>query len=551
MKQTTWWYILRPFVILDAAVWVFIVPTLIAILGNLIPSIRHEILLLSILLGLTAPLQLGIGLWVRVHYLKPALMYMEGRTTDDASLNLAVRQASLCPLADVLVFYFIRCILLSLLPIMGGLLIMGKVTLAQGIFGACLVAFIVASFTPYYYLAAEINLAPFYSHVGWHEGFGSTSGIMRISMKSKIFLSLLMTSVPAAICYLTVIVYTDYAGVARQGVYMGLGLLMVQMIILAILNSALLTRGFSRSIGHMSTMLRDMARGQGDLTRRLTVAGVDEVGQLAFSFNAFVSNLEAIINIVKGATQQIRRIVSDVHTDSQGISESTQEQASSIQEVAAAVEEIHSTIEQAADLVHNGRNASITLTQLVEEEYADFNAVMNAMSEISQSSQKISDIVSTVNEVAFQTNLLALNAAVEAARAGEQGKGFAVVAEEVRSLAVRSGNASREIRDLITATVERIKLGDSMMHKTMDRFQDLKDTINMVSTVMEAISLSASEQNQGITEVSQAITQIDTATQHNAATVEELAETTNVMNDEAQTLSENVDRFKVSQEEEE
>ena len=547
MKASTWWYIVRPFVILDAVVWVLIVPSLIAILGNLIPSIKHEVLRLSMLLGLTAPLQLGIGLWVRAHYTKPAIDYLEGRATDEAALAHAVRQASRLPLIDVLVFYFIRCTLLSLIPVMVGLLFMGKVTMAQAVFGACLVAFIVASFTPYYYLAGENNLVPFYSSVGRHKSFGHAEGVLRLSMKNKILMSILLTSVPAAICYVAVIIYTDYANISRQGVYLGLTLLMAQMLILSFLNSALLTRGFSRSVGNMSDMLSEMAAGQGDLTRRLTVAGVDEVGRLAFSFNAFVDNLEEIIHVVKDATEQIYQTISEVHTGSQGISETTQEQASSIQQVAASVEQMHSSITQAVDLVHEGRDASSTLTKLVAEEHTDFNALLQAMQTISQASNKISDIVSTVNEVAFQTNLLALNAAVEAARAGEQGKGFAVVADEVRALAVRSGNASREIRDLITDTVERIREGDAMMQKTMQRFQGLKDTIGSVSKVMEAISSSAQEQNKGITELSQAITQIDNATQHNAATVEELAGTTQVMNDEARVLAENVERFKVSQ----
>jgi len=548
VKTTTWWYIVRPFVILDGIVWALIVPSLVAILGSLIPSIKHEVPLLSLLLGLTAPLQLGIGLWVRAHYMKPAIQYLEGSATDDASIVLAVRQASRLPLVDLLTFYFIRCTLLSLLPIMAGLVFLGKVTMTEAVFGACLVALIVASFTPYYYLAGENNLVPFYSRVGVHKTFGIADGVLHLSMKSKILMSILMTSVPAAICYLLVIVYTDYAGIARQGVYLGLSLLMAQMLILSFLNSALLTRGFSRSVGHMSTMLSDMAAGQGDLTRRLTVAGVDEVGKLAFSFNAFVGNLEAIIQVVKDAAEQIYHTVSEVHSGSQGISETTQEQASSIQQVAASVEQMHSAIARAADLAHEGRDASTTLTRLVEEEYADFNALLQAMQTISQASHKISDIVSTVNEVAFQTNLLALNAAVEAARAGEQGKGFAVVADEVRALAVRSGNASREISDLISDTVQRIREGDVMMQKTMQRFQGLKDTIDAVSKVMETISVSAQEQNQGISELSQAITQIDTATQHNAATVEELAGTAQVMNDEAQILAENVKRFKVSSE---
>jgi len=547
VKSSTWWYVVRPFVILDGIVWALIVPVLIAILGSLIPSIKHEVPLLGLLLALTAPLQLGIGLWLRVYYTKPAIDYIEGRATDDASLNLAVRRASRLPLYDLLVFYFIRCTLLSLVPVMVGLLLMGKVTMAEAVFGACLVSFIVACLTPYYYLAGEINLVPFYSRVGMRKNFDQAEGILRMSMKGKILMSILLTSVPAAVCYLAVIVYTDYAGISRQGVYVGLTLLMALMLILSFLNSALLTRGFSRSVGHMSNMLSEMAAGQGDLTRRLTVAGVDEVGKLAYSFNAFVDNLEAIIRVVKDATEQIHQTVGEVHSGSQGISETTQEQASSIQEVAASVEQMHSSISHAKDLAHEGRDASQSLSKLVEAEYADFNALLQAMLAISQASHKISDIVSTVNEVAFQTNLLALNAAVEAARAGEQGKGFAVVADEVRALAVRSGNASREISDLISDTVGRIREGDAMMQKTMQRFQGLRDTIDAVSKVMEAISSSAEEQNQGITELSQAISQIDTATQHNAATVEELAGTAQVMNDEARVLAENVERFKTSE----
>ena len=117
MKASTWWYIVRPFVIIDGVVWALIVPSLVAILSSLIPSLKHEVPLLSLLLGLTAPLQLGIGLWIRIHYTKPAIDYLEARATDEATLALAVQRASRLPLVDLLSFYFIRCTLLSLLPI--------------------------------------------------------------------------------------------------------------------------------------------------------------------------------------------------------------------------------------------------------------------------------------------------------------------------------------------------------------------------------------------------------------------------------------------------
>jgi methyl-accepting chemotaxis protein len=170
------------------------------------------------------------------------------------------------------------------------------------------------------------------------------------------------------------------------------------------------------------------------------------------------------------------------------------------------------------------------------------------MSEISSASKKIGDIITTVNEVAFQTNLLALNAAVEAARAGEHGKGFAVVAEEVRALAQRSADASKQIKTLIEDTVNKIEAGDAMVKKSGESLEQIIKHIQELSQVMEEIAAASSEQASGVDELNRAVTQIDSTTQQNASTVEELASTSDNLSNEAKDLSITVARFKVSQE---
>jgi methyl-accepting chemotaxis protein len=170
------------------------------------------------------------------------------------------------------------------------------------------------------------------------------------------------------------------------------------------------------------------------------------------------------------------------------------------------------------------------------------------MSEISDASKKIGDIIVTVNEVAFQTNLLALNAAVEAARAGEHGKGFAVVAEEVRALAQRSAEAARQIKVLIEDTVNKIAAGDTMVKKSGESLEQIIRHIQDLSQVMEEIAAASSEQATGVDELNRAIAQIDSTTQQNASTVEELACTSDSLSKEAREVAETVARFRVTRE---
>jgi len=205
----------------------------------------------------------------------------------------------------------------------------------------------------------------------------------------------------------------------------------------------------------------------------------------------------------------------------------------------------------ASSIKHNAQNASegrqkagdmVRMAHMSGEAALE---LVKAMGEISSASKKIGDIITTVNEVAFQTNLLALNAAVEAARAGEHGKGFAVVAEEVRALAQRSADASRQIKTLIEDTVDKIGAGDAMVRKTGESLDQIIKQIQELSQVMEEIAAASNEQAGGIDELNRAIVQIDGSTQQNASTVEELASTSDNLNNEARELADTVARFTV------
>ncbi len=316
----------------------------------------------------------------------------------------------------------------------------------------------------------------------------------------------------------------------------------------ALVISVALSRGITRNIRRTVEMLQLIAKGQGDLTRRLPVESSDELGELATWFNRFVEYLEEVIVQVKNSASQMDVSTQEVAAGAQGLSQATQEQASAIEEVAATIEEMTSSIKHNAENASDGRQKATEMVRMAGASGEAAQELVRGMSEISDASKKIGDIIVTVNEVAFQTNLLALNAAVEAARAGEHGKGFAVVAEEVRALAQRSAEASRQIKALIEDTVNKIAAGDAMVKKSGESLEQIIRHIQDLSQVMEEIAAASSEQASGVDELNRAIAQIDTTTQQNASTVEELASTSDNLSSEAQDLARTVSRFTVRQE---
>ncbi len=303
----------------------------------------------------------------------------------------------------------------------------------------------------------------------------------------------------------------------------------------------------TKPVAKVVERLTDIAEGAGDLTLRIDVTSKDEFGQMSNLVNQFVENLDEIFARIKVGAIQVDQATIEIASGTQGLSQSSQEQAAAIEEVAATIEEMSSTIKATAENATLSSERTKQTEQAIQQNAAIARDLADAMGEIRTASTKIGEITSTVNDVAFQTNLLALNAAVEAARAGEHGKGFAVVAEEVRALAQRSAESSREIKSLIDDTVGKIASGDDMAKQAGESFSGIIDLISALSQSMDEIDAAAREQASGIDEVTRAISQIDNSTQQNASTTEELASTSDNLKVEAGSLTDLIERFKVSQ----
>jgi len=294
------------------------------------------------------------------------------------------------------------------------------------------------------------------------------------------------------------------------------------------------------------SMIRDIAEGEGDLTKRLEVMGSDEVGELAMWFNTFIDRLEKLIAGIRQTAVDVDGSSQVVSSEAQGLSQAAQEQAAAIEELASTIQQIVTTINNNAEYASGGYKMTKDIVRLADNSSKLSKDLLQAIKSVSDISNKIGNITHTVNEVAFQTNLLALNAAVEAARAGEHGKGFAVVAQEVKELAKRSSVASMQIKELIEDTVNKIILGDSMVQKSVDGLSEIITCIKELSHTMEEITASSSEQVIAIDQVNKAISQIDQMTQINASSVEQLASTSDSMSTGAAVLMQDVANFRVS-----
>jgi methyl-accepting chemotaxis protein len=283
---------------------------------------------------------------------------------------------------------------------------------------------------------------------------------------------------------------------------------------------------------------------QGDFTQSIDVHQKDETGVLADALKEMVSKLGSLVDNVKSISAQVESATNEVASGSHGLSQATQEQASSIEQIVSTIEEMSSSIKMNASNANQGLDKARTTKNALNNNLELGNKLIRAMDNISQSSGKIEEIILTVNEVAFQTNLLALNAAVEAARAGEHGKGFAVVAEEVRSLAQKSAEASKQIKALIEDTIGKIQAGNDLVKLADKSLSESVSYMDELSDTMDEIASSSAEQANGVGELNQSILQIESIIQQNASTVEELASVSENMNMEAKQLSGMVEIFK-------
>ena len=284
----------------------------------------------------------------------------------------------------------------------------------------------------------------------------------------------------------------------------------------------------------------------GDLTNDTASEGTDEVGILLHALGVMQTNLAALVTNVRQGSEGVATASAEIAQGNNDLSARTEQQASALEETAASMEELGATVKQNADAAHQANQLAASASTVAKTGGEVVGQVVETMKGINESSQKISDIISVIDGIAFQTNILALNAAVEAARAGEQGRGFAVVASEVRSLAGRSAEAAKEIKNLINASVERVEQGTALVDKAGATMTEIVSSIGRVTDIMGEISASSHEQANGVAQVGEAVTQMDQATQQNAALVEQMAAAASSLKSQAQDLVQVVAAFKVS-----
>ncbi|MEG2030779.1 MAG: methyl-accepting chemotaxis protein [Janthinobacterium sp.] len=312
---------------------------------------------------------------------------------------------------------------------------------------------------------------------------------------------------------------------------------------IALLIIYVISRAIAAPVARAADMLGDIASGNGDLSRRMAVESDDEVGALASAFNRFIASLNVTIREVRDSTEAIASASSQIASGNLDLSARTEAQASSLEETAAAMEELTSTVKQNADNARQANQLVVSASSHAVKGGDVVGQVVRTMSEITESSRKIADIIGVIDGIAFQTNILALNAAVEAARAGEQGRGFAVVATEVRNLAQRSSQAAREIKDLIVDSGSRVEAGSRLVDSAGATMQDIVVSVQRVADLMGEIASASQEQSQGIAQVNATVTQMDDATQQNAALVEEAAAAAQSLQDQAGKLAQVVSVF--------
>jgi methyl-accepting chemotaxis protein-1 (serine sensor receptor) len=294
--------------------------------------------------------------------------------------------------------------------------------------------------------------------------------------------------------------------------------------------------------GEAAVLAQGVAAGDLSMPIRLRPG---DVTSLMAQLKAMQGSLVSVVGRVRQNSESVATASTQIAQGNNDLSSRTEQQASAIEETAASMEQLSATVKQNADNAHQARQLAVGATSVAIRGGDVVGQVVATMKDINQSSKRIADIIGVIDGIAFQTNILALNAAVEAARAGEQGRGFAVVASEVRSLAGRSAEAAREIKSLITASVERVEHGSALVNQAGATMTEVVASIQRVSAIVAEISSASTEQSAGVAQVGEAVGQMDQATQQNAALVEQSAAAAESLRQQAQQLVQAVAVFRL------
>ncbi|HDC2658020.1 TPA: methyl-accepting chemotaxis citrate transducer [Salmonella enterica] len=319
-------------------------------------------------------------------------------------------------------------------------------------------------------------------------------------------------------------------------------ILLIVLVVLAFIWQGLqrvLLRPLQRIMAHIQTI------ADGDLTHEIEAEGRSEMGQLAAGLKTMQQSLIRTVSAVRDNADSIYTGAGEISAGSSDLSSRTEQQASALEETAASMEQLTATVRQNSDNARQATGLAKTASETARKGGRVVDNVVHTMNDIAESSEKIVDITSVIDGIAFQTNILALNAAVEAARAGEQGRGFAVVAGEVRTLASRSAQAAKEIKVLIENSVSRIDTGSTQVREAGETMKEIVTAVTRVTDIMGEIASASDEQSKGIEQVAQAVSEMDSVTQQNASLVEESAAAAAALEDQANELRQAVAVFRI------
>lgn len=324
-----------------------------------------------------------------------------------------------------------------------------------------------------------------------------------------------------------------------------MGIMILILVLVTGWMAYVISHSVARGIGKAVMVVEAMALG--DLSVRIQPKGNDEIARLLQSMANMQSRFSEVVTTVRQGSESVATASAELEQGNIDLSGRTENQASSLEETAASMEELSSTVKQNAANAAQANQLAISASIVAVTGGEAVAQVVDTMKEINDSSKKISDIISVIDGIAFQTNILALNAAVEAARAGEQGRGFAVVASEVRTLAGRSAEAAREIKTLIGSSVEKVTHGTALVDRAGITMTEVVNAIKRVTDLMGEISNASNEQSMGVSQVGEAVMQMDQVTQENAALVEEIAAAATTLKLQAIELVKTVSVFTLAQ----
>lgn len=356
MKESTKALFLRPFIFQETITALVVVPMLLFFFLNVSEGVKNHFLTTALGGMNAANLGLALGFLVKYLLVRPARDLMDKESWEPHELKRALRSVSLLPLMESITIFLRFALFGNLIAVMP-VYLKGYVTLSETYAGLNALVMTGLLSMPFFYLAAENSLVPFYQKCGLQGVLDGKERLFRLSLNQKLLATVLLIAIPPIGLILGTIYLSVVSGLNLVSMKFGFVILLLQTTLLTFINGLLLMKSLSMSVGRMSLMFQDMAKGQGDLTKRLYVTGLNEVGELAYWFNRFMDDIERIIGHVRETSMQLHLAIEDVSAGSIGLSQSTQEQAASVEQISASIEEMNGTVRHNGDLIRGGKRA--------------------------------------------------------------------------------------------------------------------------------------------------------------------------------------------------